>query len=1093
MDTSHSVVPNAGVTTKNVKSGDIRRTLSNSDGYFVLAAVPAGTYTVTIEAAGFAKWERTGVEFNSGDARNLAGIVLQISARTDAVTVSSQGEEISPVASGEQSAVFAADQIQSLSLLGRNTAELIRLLPGMSPTGTGVENRAGFIGETVSVGGVDVVGPLGYYSANGTSPSAIDLVSDGAHVSDPGCNCVMPVNPNPDMVQEFKVLQSNFSAENAKGPVVLLSVTKSGGKDFHGEGYLYARHFALNSNEWLLNDTSQPKPGSRFFYPGVNLGGPLMIPGTNFNKDRDKLFFFTAFEYSRQAVDEGILRAVVPTAAMREGDFTDTAYMSSLRSSQANNPPAGDAIVNGVVPKSLIDPGGQVLMNLLPMANVDPAGAGGGLNYIKALTVDRNMTQFQSRLDYSAGDNTKLYARYNLEREPVFLPTGLWGNHDTVPYPTADKGQARSDSVSMSMINVFDSSLTNEVVFGVTYLDFTFSLADPAKVSRAALGYPYQGIFKNKTDQIPNFSSWAGADTATIWNMGFEPGVFARKWLPSISDNLSKVAGAHTLKFGGYGELVTNTQPNADAAQGQISYAVWGVNSTGNAYADLLMGRVADYGETNRNTVHDVAYRTFEGYAQDNWKLTPRLSLEYGVRITHLGAWYDRSGIGFGVFDRSKYSNDPAQLGALSGLVWHRKDARVPLSGAPSRALFYAPRFGGAFDLTGSGKTVLRGGFGIFRYHDAINSVGGALDAPSGFRSTGLGFAGATLKEIDMLQPVTAKTSIIALDPTDNHQPVTYSYSFTISQRLPTAILWETSYVGNRSEDQLGGADNINLVPLGAMLANPHGNADDYRPLQNYAAVTVVQHRLYQNYNSLQTTLRKQKGRISYSVAYTFSKTMGIGAIANPFNLRDNYGPLPYDRTHMLNVSYVIRLPDLFARSTLHAVADGWQLSGISQFASSPNLASTGTNFNISGFLPDGVTPIDNILLTGTPDVRVQPIVTCNPKKGLQDNQFINPNCFALPAPGHNGPLQLPYIKGPAMVSQDLSLFKDLHFGSGKKLEFRFSAFNFLNHPVRSFSNGDPNFNLLFDAQGKLDNSRFGYADTKFGHRTVELTLKFLF
>jgi hypothetical protein len=112
---------------------------------------------------------------------------------------------------------------------------------------------------------------------------------------------------------------------------------------------------------------------------------------------------------------------------------------------------------------------------------------------------------------------------------------------------------------------------------------------------------------------------------------------------------------------------------------------------------------------------------------------------------------------------------------------------------------------------------------------------------------------------------------------------------------------------------------------------------------------------------------------------------------------------------------------------------------------------------------------------------------------GLQDNQFINPNCFALPAPGHNGPLQLPYIKGPAMVSQDLSLFKDLHFGSGKKLEFRFSAFNFLNHPVRSFSNGDPNFNLLFDAQGKLDNSRFGYADTKFGHRTVELTLKFLF
>src|SRR5207248_2647561 len=163
---------------------------------------------------------------------------------------------------------------------------------------------------------------------NGATMS-MDITSDGAHVSDPGCNCATPVNPNTDMIQEFQVLTSNYGADNAKGPVVINTITKAGGKDYHGEAYLYARHFAMNANRWV-NDWENaihgpnfaPKPNNKFFFPGGNIGGPVLIPHSDFNKNRDKMFFFSGFEYYYQNLDTGLLADTVPTAGMRNGDFS---------------------------------------------------------------------------------------------------------------------------------------------------------------------------------------------------------------------------------------------------------------------------------------------------------------------------------------------------------------------------------------------------------------------------------------------------------------------------------------------------------------------------------------------------------------------------------------------------------------------------------------------------------------------------------------------------------------------------------------------------------------------------------------------------
>lgn len=1165
-DPAGSVIPNAKIVLTDALSGSSRETESNGQGYYTFASVPVGTYNLTVEASGFESYKVANIALGGGEDRNV-NIQLKIGQATEQVQVNASNVAIATTDSGEKAFTLETKELQNFVQVGSNAAEYIKIVPGFGIS-NGTQNKSNYNGQTIGInanGDSGSQSPLNAaYSYNGLPQNSLDILADGAHVSDPGCNCDTPVNPNSDFLQEFKVLTSNYQAEDQKGPIVITSVTKAGGPEFHGNLFFSARNYELNANDWLNNFSGVKAPADKYYYPGGSVGGPIIVPGTRFDKNRNKLFFFTGFEYFYQVLDTGLLRATVPTPGELTGDFSPAQVANEGSITAAGKAPGeltsaaiakfgGTTIpmCSGTPNGACIDPNMLALAKLYPAANKDP-NATGGYNYVQSEIFNQNNRQWTIRGDWNISDNTKVFVRYNYQREVQQFPVGLWWrNGDQVPYPTAILGKNRSDSVTGTLTHVFSPSMTNETVIAYTFVGFPNVFADPAKVDRSNVGYNYAGLFKNNVKQIPSFGQYGPSEAALVFNPGgFEDGgnsegLYANKYMPSVSDTLTKVLTNHTLKAGFFYEWIRNAQPANNDTNGLLQVSAGNQFSYGNEYADLLTGNLSNYTETNFNRVNDIHYGTTEFFGQDSWKMTRKLTVNYGIRFTHFQPWIDALGDGYSIFSLAAFSPSCAQAPTYCGFEWHKKDPSVPVSGFPTRAMFYQPRFGAAYDVSGSGKTVIRGGWGAFYYHSGQFTNG--LDASAGVAtanlspSTWVGSTGCPANPstgsalftvyLSCLNLAATPASPAAVDATDDKEPYTDSWSVSVDQVTPFQGLMELSYLGNRSRDlqntQGGAGSNINLVPAGSMLSatNPgSANSNLYRPLQGYGDLNLATNNLYSNYNGLQASWARHVGLYTIQANYTWQKALGIVApTVDPFNLAANYSPLPTDRRNLLNVAYSVSVGNrLHVNRVLDGTINGWQFSGLVQAQSGANLTYSGaytsnTDFNVSytcvgatcpqsaAIIPGSVSAqnptgiaINDASILGTTSQQLNPVVTCNPSSHLVKHQYVNGSCFAPNlAVGENGPPMLPATYGPWFFDTDLGIFKNFQITEGRSLQFRVQGYNFINHPLWSFPNSQ-NLTLQFTQnpvtqQITQSNTNFGVTTEKQGARVMEFQSKFYF
>ncbi len=1137
-DPSGAAIAGAQIELKNEASGDIRTSVSNGSGYFAITAITPSSYTAKVSAPGFKTWIQNGVIFTQGETRSLPNIRLVLGEISEQVNVTAEAVSSIPMDTGEVSTTFNNYMVSELSVTGRDAGELIKFMPGMG-LNNGLGQGASFTDKVVGTNS----GPVGAYSANGTQPNgAMAYILDGANVLD--SNMGMQVaNINQDMTSEVKVMTSSYNAEFAKGPVVFEAFSKSGGQSFHGGAYLYTRNANFNAEDAFQKNQGLDMPYDSYYYIGGNVGGPVILPKIGFNKNRNKLFFWYGYEYMKQQPAGTLYEFFVPTPDMRAGDFS-AATLASLPS----NVPGGDStvpcgggpsscnakldITDGQI-QSLLDPDALALLKLMPPQNADPVTHGGN-NYTYLANQPQNRWESNARIDYALSDNTKIWGTYIRQDEKDQHPfTVWWAPSSSLPYPSMIVAPTTSNVAMANITHVFGPTATNELAGSYVRYANANKPENKASYSREAAGYTGGGLFNAETDQIPNLVSWGGSFGgfyAPSFDGPLGGGAFGkilRNW--SIYDNFTKVFGRHTTKFGFNWETNGNEQSSGGGNifyQGLYAFDTWSGVGTGNPVADFLIGHSEQYSQANLNAVDDGYANTYAFYAQDSWKVTKRLTVNYGIRADHIGQWYFPKP-GMQVFDPDTYDNT-SSAPANTGLLWHGIDSHIPLSGFRSQ-VYWDPRGSLAYDVFGDARTVVRGGFALYRYPLGDSSANAAEGAMGVYQyQTPIGIN--SLAGISAFSPSSLNqngTSITALQKGDGRMPRTEDYNLTVSQAAPWNSVFELSYVGNQSQDLLidGALANINLTPMGALFqpdpvtgapADPSGNINvyDYKPYRNYQTITLVRHGSYSNYNAMQVSWHKASGPVTWMTNYTWGKVLGIrdgesdngpgnGTVIDLFNMDNNYGVLAYDHTHIFNAAYVVNLPKpIHGNSILGGAVNGWELSGGTSVQSGAPIQPNAGG-NLYAQFPGSVS---NRTYLGTDSIQLQPKLTCDPRNGIHGGMRFNPGCFAPPDPGTQGTIIWPYIKGPAYFNSDLSLFKNFKLKESQSVQFRFSAFNFLNHPLPQFnangSSSDLKLNFISTdpvtgaqslSQSNTNSQLTGKPAYEVGNRLVELAVKFNF
>lgn len=1116
-DPSGAAVPGVACTLFSQSTGVTVEVSSAADGVFVFPSVPPGTYMLLVEADGFTPLTLTDLVVTAREVRTLGKLTLALGEVREDVSVTVEAGAVQ-LATGERSGTVTGAQLNDLALKGRDFFALLQTVPGVVDTNDSRDTTSNVANTGIFI--------------NGARDNQKNFAVDGMVAHDTHSNGSVPFMPNMDAIAEVRVLTSNFQAEYGRNSGAAIAVvTKSGSRDFHGSAFSFYRNERLNANSFFNNRTGTPKAPYRYHIGGYSIGGPIYIPRT-FNTERNRLFFFASQEFTDVKRDYGTKFVNVPTERERHGDFSRSFDVDGTPIT-VRDPLTGQPFPGNVIPQNRISPEGQAILNFFSLPNyIDPDPRKiYESNYRSVYSGDTPRRNTILRTDFNATSSLRVYYRFIKDSDPKNVPWDDWKtggtNYLVSPVYVDNRGAGHLFNVTQT----FSSTLVNEFSFGMTKVSRDFDYVNEDAVARSSMGDLSEWFpdADGGGDYVPavRFGS-VPVNAVTVAPAAQIPNRY-RNPVYSITNNITKLYGSHSLKAGVAIERTLAEAPTGGSFRGAFDFGrdVNNPFDSGHGFANALLGNFLSYSESSRRNLTRQQFWNVEWFVQDNWRVSPRLTLDVGVRFYHMPPIRELGNLA-ATFDPSLY--DPAKAPALYVPALNEQNQRVaqnpitgelapaPLigqyvldSGDPANGMAvggvngypsglytrpkinYAPRFGFAYDLTGDGKTALRGGWGIFFDTGQNNPFSSTTGNPPISYTPTLYYS--SLDSYAQSGGAVGPTNMSAIFG-DHELPRTMNFSLGIQRQLGSTVV-DVSYVGARSR-RLFVRRELNPVPMFSRFDPDNMDPTQtgqplpdnfFRPYSGFGGVAAYENTGTSNYHALQVAVNRRYARgLQFGLAYTFSKALGVaetdtGLVSAYFPARSwNYGPLPFDRTHSLVFNYMYDLPNVGSRIGWKPavwVLDNWYVSGVTSFI-------TGTPFT------PGFTTVDGEDITGSGEgARIT--VAGDPVLDKSQRDFFrnfNTEAFQRTPQGNFGNAGVGILRGPGINNWDISIGKRLPLAAeGRYIQFRAELFNAWNHTQFS----GLNTTARFDAEGNQVDPNFGAYSSARAPRTIQLSLKVVF
>jgi hypothetical protein len=1022
-DPSGAAVSGAQVTARNANTGLERTAVSGDTGDYELPLLPVtGVYSLSVSKTGFQTGEFSGIVLQV-DQRARFDVALRVGAVTEKVTV----QAVSPIINTETGAigtVIGNKAIVDIPLNGRNYTQLASLLPNA------VVQTSGTAGSTM-------------VSVSGGRISKTEFLLDGVSISEQLFDGVA-IRPSVDAIQEFKLVTNSFSAEYGRGNAVMTATIKGGTNEIHGVLYEFLRNDKLDARNTFL-PSKAPYRQNQF---GAATGAPII---------KDRSFIFLNYEGTR--IRQGrAFNPVVPTDAIRNGDF-------SALSAQVRDPTTQQPLTGNRLPASLVDPATKYFLQFLPL----PTTAVGTAPY--AAPFSSNVNQANARFDQRFGSKNSLFVRETYTRREDFNP----GNYPLNGGSTQDN---RTHNAVVSDTHIFSPSVINELRLGYTRF-YNANINQGLGTNHTALAGI--GGFELTSINFPGFPQLSISGFTGVAGNAFQPLINPTN-MYEIVDNLNWVKGAHTLKAGIDLRDYRFTSTNSANSRGSFSFTG---AYTGNAFADFLTGYPFSGARSFPRNQFGEYDRRYHFYVQDDWKLSPRLTLNLGLRyeqnrppfyVNYQAARFDfvTNKIQVQRMPNGNINTTTQQVAQFAAPVFGDVFQKPEDAGLPNNLLFpdnrdWAPRIGLAWRPFGGNRTVIRAGAGIFYLLTSGNNTVSVpiINAPFIVDESGNQVAvnGVPQRRVeDFFPPFSSSANFtpplaFGFDP---HMvtPRMTQYNFAVQRELLADFALEVAYVGNQSHHLEREVQPANFPPIAPGDTRP---VQQRRPNPRFSGGNYFDSSGNANYHGLEVKVEKRFSHgYQFQIGYNWSKNIdmdtqdqGGGGSDNPYNYRTMRGRSGIDFGQRFVGSFVVELP--FGRgkrigSGVSRVANniigGWQLGGIVSiqggFPFTPSLGSADPTNSGRAY---GLRP--NVAGTGKVTERNR-------------DHWFNINDFTVPAQYTMGNAGRNILRGPRIFNQDFSMLKNYHFTEQIYLQFRAEYFNLFN--VTNLSN--PNTSVDLPAVG---------------------------